>query len=91
MDDRSKNEHYNFLGSVYASWSNNLWFYDTMLTVGKGDNDVKKTVAGQEVKGTFSTEQWGFRTLGGLTKRFGNWNISPQGDFNFGMVRKWEV
>ncbi|MGI9275158.1 MAG: autotransporter outer membrane beta-barrel domain-containing protein [Endozoicomonas sp.] len=86
-DDGDKNENYNFLGSVYASWNNNTWFFDSILTVGRGDNDIKKYVQGQEVKGTFSTEQWGFRFLGGLTKRFGNWDLSPLGEFNFGMVR----
>ena len=86
-DDGDKNENYNFLGSVYATWSNNTWFFDSMLTVGRGDNDIRKNVLGQEVKGSFSTEQWGFRFLGGLTRRFGNWDLTPQGEFNFGMIR----
>ena len=86
-DEGDMNENYNFLGSVYATWSNNTWFFDSMLTVGRGDNDVKRYVFGQEIKGTFTTEQWGFRFLGGLTKRFGNWDLSPQGEFNFGVIR----
>lgn len=86
-DDGSTHSSYSYLTTLYGSWSQRGYFVDTMMTVGGGSNDSKKTVSGQSVKGDYDIDQWGFRLITGMAWRFGNWNMSPQAEFNYGLVR----
>ncbi|KEQ16828.1 autotransporter family protein [Endozoicomonas numazuensis] len=87
MDDGSKTSQQSYLTTLYGSWSHRGLFIDAMASMGNGTNDIKKTVNAQSVKGNFQTDQWGFRIIGGTAWRMGSWNMSPQAEFNYGLIR----
>ncbi|MGI9282850.1 MAG: autotransporter outer membrane beta-barrel domain-containing protein [Endozoicomonas sp.] len=86
-DDGAKTSQQSYLTTLYGSWSHRGLFIDAMASMGNGTNDTKKTVNGQSVKGNFQTDQWGFRVIGGTAWRMGSWNLSPQAEFNYGLIR----
>ncbi len=88
VDDNSSLSANNFLGTAYLSWKGRRGYYmDTMMTSGGGWNDTEKTVAGQKVTGRFNSTQFGLRMIVGKEWRTGNWSLSPQTEFNYGIVQ----
>ncbi|WP_062260229.1 autotransporter outer membrane beta-barrel domain-containing protein [Endozoicomonas arenosclerae] len=87
MDDGAKTSQQSYLTTLYGSWSHRGMFIDAMASMGNGTNDTEKTVNGQTVKGNFQSDQWGFRVVGGTAWRMGSWNLSPQAEFNYGLIR----
>ncbi|AMO58748.1 hypothetical protein GZ77_17330 [Endozoicomonas montiporae] len=85
--DGSTNKNYGYLGTWYNSWNARGYFVDTMLSMGNTLNDMTKTVDGYRIKADFEVDQWGVRVIGGNNWRIGNWTISPQTEFNYGLIR----
>ena len=83
----STNKNYGYLSTWYSSWNARGYFVDTMISMGNTVNDMTKTVDGYPVKANFGVDQWGVRVIGGNNWPIGNWIISPQTEFNYGLVR----
>ena len=86
-NEGSNNTSYGYLATLYSSWSQRGYFVDTMVSMGNTVNDMNKRVDNQKVSANFGVDQWGFRMVGGKSWRIGNWNMSPQAELNYGMVR----
>ena len=86
-NEGSTNKSYSYLTTWYSSWNGRGYFLDTMLSMGRSANDMTKTIDGYRVKADFEVDQWGGRVIGGTNWRVGNWTLSPQTEFNYGLVR----
>ena len=89
-NEGSTNKSYSYLTTWYNSWNGRGYFLDTMLSMGSSANDMTKTIDGYRVKADFEVDQWGGRVIGGTNWRVGNWTLSPQTEFNYGLVRVQE-
>lgn len=86
-DEGSSNNGYGYLATLYNSWNWRGYFVDSMLTMGNSVNDMSKTIDGYRVEANFDVDQWGARVVGGTNWRIGSWTISPQAEFNYGLVK----
>ncbi|WP_354022140.1 autotransporter domain-containing protein [Endozoicomonas lisbonensis] len=86
-NETSNNKNYGYLATWYNSWNGRGYFLDTMLSMGSSANDMTKVVDGYRVKADFTVDQWGARVIGGNSWRIGSWTISPQAEFNYGLIR----
>lgn len=86
-NESSTNKNYGYLATWYNSWNGRGYFLDTMLSMGSSANDMTKVVDGYRVKADFTVDQWGARVIGGSSWRIGSWTISPQAEFNYGLIR----
>ena len=89
-NESSTNKNYGYLATWYNSWNGRGYFLDTMLSMGSSANDMTKVVDGYRVKADFTVDQWGARVIGGSNWRIGSWTISPQAEFNYGLIRAQE-
>ncbi len=75
-----------YIGSLYSNWQQQNWFFDTLVTLGVSKNDTQKYIGNQKVEADYDSTLWGLRLVAGRTYDYGNWQLSPQAEFNYGRV-----